>query len=290
MYDLKTLAIRNKEESNLCSGLYLVPTPIGNLRDITLRALDVLHHCDVIVCEDSRVTGQLLKAYDIRDKKKIVYNDHADAGSKDHILDTARDNIVAMVSDAGTPVISDPGFKLVREAMANGLYVTGLPGANAVLPAIQLSGLPSDKFVFGGFLPSKDKAVRDALYHYLNREETLVFYDSPKRVDKTLSVLEDMMPEREIAIVREISKLYEESLKGFATDLLKHITDKPLKGEVVLVISGTDKNTQDYDVDTMIENAMAKGQSVKELSAEIAVVTGLKKKEVYDRALALKQN
>lgn len=287
--ETSSLHIKKKEESQLCSGLYLVPTPIGNLRDITLRALDVLIAADVIVCEDSRVTGKLLKAYDIRDKKKIVYNDHADDATKDHIINLASDKIVALVSDAGSPMISDPGYKLVRDALAQGGYVTALPGANAVLPAMQLSGLPSDQFAFAGFLPSKDKAIRDVLTQWQSVSYAVMFYKSPNRIEKTLAIIDDIMPERPLALVREISKLYEESIRGTAEDILKRLKEKPAKGEIVLIIGGATETDEDVDMDDLIVKALKAGQSLKDLSQSIAAVTGVKKKDVYNRALDIQK-
>jgi len=286
MTESNQLYIRNKEQSVLCSGVYLVPVPIGNLRDITLRALDVLMACDVIVCEDSRVTGKLLKAYNITDKKKIVYNDHANDREKENILNlVAQGHVIALVSDAGTPMISDPGYKLVVDAIGQGAYVTALPGANAVLPAIQLSGLPSDKFTFIGFLPQKDKALRDVLANYKNRMETLICYESPKRVAKTCAVLNELYDGRKIKIIREISKLYEEGLT-YNPDL----DLSSIKGEIVLVIEGAKEHTSytEDDLEKMIVNAMEEGMSVKDLSQFIADQTGLKKKDIYNYALSLK--
>ncbi len=290
MSDIKTLTIRNPEESHLCSGLYIVPTPIGNLRDMTLRALDVLNAADVIVCEDSRVTGKLLKAYNIQNKKKIIYNDHADDAMKNNIMGMVADKIVALVSDAGTPLISDPGYKLVRDCIGAGYFVTALPGANAILPAIQLSTLPSDHFTFVGFLPSKDKGVRDVLVRYLNVPETCVFYESPNRIEKTLNIINDVMGDRQIAVVREISKLYEQALHGSASEILTIMANKPLKGEIVIVINGAGEIDEDFDIDDLIRNSIAKGQSMKDLSTEIASVTGIKKKEIYNRALDIQKH
>jgi len=290
MADIKTLTIRNPEESHLCSGLYIVPTPIGNLRDITLRALDVLNAADVIVCEDSRVTGKLLKFYDLKIPKKITYNDHADDVTKNYILDLACDKIVALVSDAGAPMISDPGYKLVRDCIIKNIYVTALPGANAILPALQLSGLPTDAFAFAGFLPSKDKGVRDIISQYKNARETMVFYESPKRIEKTCVILNDLIPNREISVIREISKLYEDALHGTASELLSMIREKPLKGEIVIIINGADVGAEIHDVDAMILKAMKAGQSVKDLSAQIADLTGQKKKEIYNRALEVQND
>lgn len=270
-------------------GLYLVPTPIGNLRDITVRALDVLNNCDFVVCEDSRVTGKLLKAYQI-EKRKIVYNDHASIETRDYIIKLLNDGkIIAMVSDAGTPMISDPGHKLVKLCIETGCYVTALPGANAVLPAIQLSALPSNHFVFGGFLPSKTQGVRGVLSSYRKHTETLVFYESANRLDKTLNVINEIYGDRLLAVVREISKLYEESIRGTASDILSRLAEKPIKGEIVLVVHGADGNdcTQNIDVDEHIQIALDDGESVKALSERLAAQTGLKKREIYNRAIIL---
>jgi len=289
MTELKRLAIRNKEESNLSPGLYIVPTPIGNLRDITLRALDILTHCDIIVCEDSRVTGQLLKAYDIQNKKKIVYNDHADAGIKSKIIHLAQESIVALVSDAGTPLISDPGYKLVRDCIAEGIFVTALPGANAILPALQLSGLPTDGFLFSGFLPAKDKGVRDTLKQHEMSSQPVIFYESAKRLLKTLQIINAFFPDRHVVVIREISKLYEDRVSGTAADLIDHFTAKPPKGEIVLILAAQEGGNAPINLDDMITNALNTGQSVKDLSEYIAKDTGLKKKDIYHRALILQK-
>ena len=290
MTETNSMIGQNKDLNPIDPGLYLVPTPIGNMRDITLRALDVLRVCDAVICEDSRVTGKLLSFYAIKDKKKIVYNDHATVETRDYIIGLLRDGkMLALVSDAGTPMVSDPGYKLVRDCLDMGLSVTALPGANAVLPALQLSALPTDHFVFGGFIPAKDKAVRDLLDHYKGYAETLVFYDTAKRIEKTLSVMCEIIPDRQIAVVREISKLYEESLRGKAQDILQRLQVKPIKGEIVLVVGGNDRAADGaVDIDGLILTALEAGQSVKELSAELATKTGLKKKDIYERALALK--
>ena len=293
LYDLNMPQINapyipNPQQKPLMHGLYLVPTPIGNLRDITLRALDVLNACDFVVCEDSRVTGKLLKAYQI-DKRKIVYNDHASIETRDYIVRLlGEEKIIAMVSDAGTPMISDPGHKLVQACVAAGCYVTALPGANAVLPAVQLSALNSNAFVFAGFLPSKDKALREILVDYKSRRETILFYESANRLEKTLKIIHDMYGDRPMAVVREISKLYEEAIRGTALDILNHMTDNIIKGEIVVVIEGAgDIDGQDFDVDEMIQSALQGGESVKSLSERIAMMTGLKKRDIYNRALQM---
>lgn len=273
---------------NVDSGLYIVPTPIGNLRDITLRALDVLKACDAVICEDSRVTGKLLKAYDI-DKKKIVYNDHASEETRNYILSLLKGKkTLALVSDAGTPLISDPGYKLVRTCLSQDLYVTALPGANAIFPAIQLSGLPSDHFIFAGFLPHKISAVERVLHDYQSYKETLIFYDTASRLPKNLKAVNEIFGDRQIAVVREISKLYEESIRGAVSEVLQKIEEKPLKGEIVLVVDGCGDEAQSFDIDALIQSGLDDGETVKELSARLAKQTGQKKKEIYARTLELK--
>ena len=292
MNDTSAIQIRNPEESNLCSGLYLVPTPVGNLRDITLRALDVLTACDAVICEDSRVTGKLFKAYGLPNKKKIVYNDHAEDATKDYIIALLEEGkVLALVSDAGTPLISDPGYKLVRGCRQKGIYITALPGANAVLPALQLSAMPSDRFLFAGFLPSKDKGVRDVISEYADRRETLVFYESPNRIGKTLDIIAEIIPQREIAVIREVSKLYEESLIDNAKDLAEFLRVNPIKGEIVIVIHGAENvATSDVDIDGRIEAMLRQGGAVKDIAAKLALETGMKKKDVYNRALDIKKD
>ena len=252
--------------------------------------MDVLNACDVIVCEDSRVTGKLLKAYGISVPKKIIYNDHVDEVTQTYILTLLKEGkIVTLVSDAGTPLISDPGYKLVRDCIQEGLKVIALPGANAVLPALQLSGLPTDSFTFCGFLPSKEQGVRSSMAHYSHCPETVIFYDSPNRIEKTLNIINEIIPNRQIAVVREISKLYEESLCGFASEILLKIIQKPLKGEIVLVIKGAEKSDDIIDIDSMIIDELKRHISVKELSQNLSLKTGLKKKDIYSRALELQK-
>ncbi len=269
-----------------------MPTPIGNLRDITLRALDVLKACDYIVCEDSRVTGKLLVACDIRDKKKIVYNDHASDETQNYIVSLlAEDKIIALVSDAGTPMISDPGYKLVKACFQNEIYVTALPGANAILPALQLSDLPSNAFTFLGFLPGKDKAVREIISYNKNRKETIIFYESPQRIHKTIEILSEIIPERQVSICREISKIYEESIRLSAKEMHAHLAGRKLKGEIVLLINGQidePQSIQNYDAD--IRNRLNKGQSLKDIAEALSKNSTIKKKDFYNRAHELKEN
>lgn len=280
----------NPDEITLHAGLYCVPTPIGNLRDITLRALDVLKSCDAVVCEDTRVTGKLLNAYDIS-VKKIVYNDHSSEETRKYILSLIRDEgkALALVSDAGTPMISDPGYKLMVQAIEEGVYVTALPGANAVLPAIQLSGLPSDKFSFCGFLPHKTSGVQSLLQSISSHQETVIFYDTAQRLPKNLTVVKEVLGNRKVAVVREISKLYEEAIRGTVDEVLMRLDQSPLKGEIVLVIEGMpDADVGAVDIDALIRQAMANDETVKEFSARIAQDIGVKRQEIYNRALELR--
>jgi 16S rRNA (cytidine1402-2'-O)-methyltransferase len=289
MDQTNSLKIRNKEESALCSGLYLVPTPIGNLRDMTLRALDVLNACDVLVCEDARVSGKLLKSFDIKVPKKVTYNDHADDEVKKYILSLIADEkIVAMVSDAGTPMISDPGYKLVRSCVERDFYVTALPGANAVLPAIQLSGFSTNSFEFKGFLSNKYNQLKKEINNLINVENVNVFSESPKRIEKTLSVFDEIMPDRNLVVVREISKMFEEVYRGTASEILNQMTGRQVKGEIALVVDGRgDDQGEDYDLDKMILQAHESGEKLKDLSASIASIVGMKKKDVYNHALKI---
>lgn len=286
--DPNATAQMNPQQITIGAGLYIVPTPIGNLRDMTLRGLDILGACDAVLCEDSRLSGKLLKAYGIS-KKKIVYNDHSKDDTRHYIIDLLlQGKILALVSDAGSPMISDPGYKLVRDCVDRGIYVTALPGANAVLPAIQLSGLPSDRFAFGGFLPAKDKALRDMLGRYASYSETLVFYESPARLQKTLAVIAAIYGTRRMAVIREISKLYEESIRGTAEEIATYCRDHIVKGEIAVVIEGAScDNADTIDPDALIRAALAGGQSVSGLSSEIAALTGQRKKDIYARALAI---
>jgi len=271
-------------------GLYLVATPIGNLRDITLRALDTLVAVDVLYCEDTRVSGKLLKAYDIRQKLQS-YNDHSDEKKRAAILESiAGGEAVGLISDAGMPLISDPGYKLVRECVEAGLAVTSLPGANAPLTALQLSGLPSDAFAFLGFLPAKDKARRDVLERWRDVPGTLIAFESAGRLLKTLTALAELMPGREVAVTRELTKLYEQVRRGVAADLLAfYEAEGAPKGEIVLVIGPpAESGWSEEDLEQALLTAM-ETMRVKEAAQEVAQRFGVSKKQAYELALRLKE-
>lgn len=216
--------------------LYIVPTPIGNLEDITLRALRVLKEVDFILCEDTRTTRNLLKHYEIQNQC-IAYHIHNEHQQLGHIIDKIKQSeSVALVSDAGTPAISDPGYLLVREAVANGVEVESLPGPTALIPALVNSALPCDRFLFYGFLPHK-KGKQTLLKKMAELDCTAVFYESPHRLLKTLEMMLPLFgEERCISISREISKIYEENFRGTLQEAISHFSEKPVKGEIVVCV------------------------------------------------------
>ncbi|MEQ9663388.1 MAG: 16S rRNA (cytidine(1402)-2'-O)-methyltransferase [Parasphingopyxis sp.] len=271
-------------------GLYIVATPIGNLQDITFRAVDVLKRADAIAAEDSRVTAKLLNHLEIR-KPIIRYDDHSDAETRARVVERLGSEAIALVSDAGTPLISDPGYKLVREAKAAGHYVTTLPGPSAAIAALTLSGLPTDRFLFAGFLPAKAKARDDAITELKPLLASIVLYESGPRLGKTLAALAGGLGNREAAVVREISKRFEESATGTLADLADRYADAPPKGEIVIVIGppGEAEAPDDEAIDAALAealNRLAPGKA----AAEVAGRFGLKRGDLYDRALALKES
>ncbi|MDP1589584.1 MAG: 16S rRNA (cytidine(1402)-2'-O)-methyltransferase [Prosthecobacter sp.] len=218
-------------------GLHLVATPIGNLRDITLRALDTLRTADLVACEDTRHSGMLLKHHDIR-ARLISLNEHNEALRIPQLLEHMRQGgSVALISDAGMPTVSDPGQRLVGATVAAGLHVEGIPGPSAVLTALAASGLPTTPFYFGGFLPHKKGARTTELTAALQRDCTSVFFESPYRLADTLAILAEAAPERRIVVARELTKKFEEFRRGPAGILLSHYLAKPPKGEITLLIA-----------------------------------------------------
>jgi 16S rRNA (cytidine1402-2'-O)-methyltransferase len=273
----------------LPAGLYLVATPIGNLRDITLRALEVLAAADLIACEDTRVTRKLLDRYGIA-TPLTPYHEHNAAEARPKLIARLADGAaVALVSDAGTPLVSDPGYKLVREARAAGASVTALPGASAVLAALTLSGLPTDRFLFEGFLPAKEEARRARINELKRIPATLVLFETGPRVAAALADLAADLGPRQAAICRELTKLYEEVRRGDLDTLAREAAqaDEP-RGEIVIVVAPPDRQSglAPVDLDALLRQALDR-LSVKEAVAEIAAVTGEPRRGVYQRALAL---
>lgn len=275
-------------EQPLSPGLYIVATPIGNLGDITLRAIEVLRGVSAVACEDTRVAGKLLNHLGIK-KRLIRYDDHADEDDRQRLLALMADEPVALVSDAGTPMIADPGFRLVRVAREAGIAVTSMPGPSAAIVALTLAGLPSDRFLFAGFLPSKDKARRDVLAALAEAPATLVFYDTAPRLADSLAAIEDVLPRREVVVARELTKKFEECRSGTPLELAAHYAAHPPKGEIVLLVGPPPPPApvEAEDADALLRAELASAKP-SQAAAAVARRTGLDRKMLYARALELK--
>jgi 16S rRNA (cytidine1402-2'-O)-methyltransferase len=275
--------------AKLGAGLYLVATPIGNLADITLRALETLAGADVIACEDTRITRRLTERYAIS-AELTPYHEHNAVAARPKLLQRlAEGQAVALVSDAGTPLISDPGFKLVRETCAAGFAVTALPGPSSVLAALTLAGLPTDRFYFAGFLPAKQAARRARLTELSRIDATLVLFESGSRVQETVADLASLMGRREAAICRELTKLHEEVLRSTLTELAGRADQLETRGEFVLVIGPPDADAQVMSADSLdqlLRDALSHS-SLKDAVAEAVELSGRPRREVYARALEL---
>ena len=268
-------------------GLYIVATPIGNLGDVTRRSAEVLARCDAIACEDTRVTGKLLRHLGIC-RPLWRYDDHSAAEDRTRLLESLRDKAVALVSDAGTPLVSDPGYKLVREARAAGVPVTSVPGPSAPVVALTLSGLPSDRFLFAGFLPGKDKARAEMLAELAGVRATLLFFETAPRLGKSLEAIGEVLPGREVAVARELTKLYEECRTGSAAELAAHYEAHPPKGEIVLLVGPPgEAEASEADADALLRAALAT-EKPSQAAAQVARATGLDRKALYARALELR--
>jgi len=273
--------------SKLAAGLYIVATPIGNLGDITLRAINILRGVCAIACEDTRVTGRLLQHLDIK-QRMIRYDDHADDNAREGLLALMSERPVALVSDAGTPLVSDPGYRLVRDCRERGIPVTSIPGPSAAIVGITLSGLPSDRFLFAGFLPSKAKARVDALTELANVPATLVFYETSPRLLDSLSAIAEVLSGREIAVARELTKMFEECRSGSAQDLIAHYTAHPPRGEIVLMVGPPlPQVTSMADAETLLRAELLNAKPSQAAGA-VAKATGLDRKALYALALTLK--
>jgi 16S rRNA (cytidine1402-2'-O)-methyltransferase len=268
------------------SGLHLVATPIGNLGDITLRALWVLKSVDRILCEDTRVTGRLLAHFGIATPLDPYHDHNAERARPLALAALRRGERLALVSDAGTPLVSDPGYKLVRAALDEDLPVTAAPGPSAAIDALILSGLPPDAFLFGGFLPQRSAARRKALAAWRSLPATLIFYEGPSRLAAALADMSEVLGDRQAAIGRELTKRHEEVRRGSLTTLAAHYRDKPPRGEVVIVVSPPEPVTaRPVDLDTQLDEKLAR-LSLRDAVAELAAETGLARRALYDRALA----
>jgi len=272
----------------LAPGLYITATPIGNAADITLRALNVLKHCDWIVAEDTRVTSRLLSLYGIS-RPLSIYNDHNAAAMRPKLLERLTSGArLALVSDAGTPLVSDPGYKLVREARALGLPVFPIPGPSAVLAGLTASGLPSERFFFAGFLPSKSGERRSALAKLKAIPATLIFFESARRLGDSLADMNALLGPRQAAVARELTKLHEEVVRAPLPELAARYATVPPKGEIVVLVEPPAEEEPDTQrIDSLLAQALP-FMPVKAAAALVAEATGGSKREVYERALALK--
>ncbi len=270
--------------------LYLVSTPIGNLGDISSRAKKVLAEADLVACEDTRTSRQLFSLLGISVRATTPYHEHNADTARPRLIQKLKEGaVIALVSDAGTPLISDPGYRLVRDCYAAGIQVSVVPGANAVLSALQLSGLPSDAFFFYGFLPPKRHARQQALSRIQSVPATLIFYETPQRLKDVLSDMKAVLGNRQMAVVREITKKFEETRRGTIAELMAFYDEQGVpKGELVLVVEREPeekKRIAQTDLTSRMANVL-KTCSVRDASSLLAAETGLSKKEVYQAILA----
>lgn len=274
----------------LTPALYLVATPIGNLGDITLRALETLAAADHVACEDTRVTRVLLERYGIR-QRPTAYHEHNASEAGPRLIEALENGrSVALVSDAGTPLVSDPGFRLVGQAQERGIRVVPIPGASAVLAALTASGLPSDAFFFAGFLPVKDGQKRTRLEEVKAVPGTLIFFESPRRLADTLAAIADVLGARQAAIGRELTKAFEEIRTGTLAELAAHYADADTpKGEVVICVGPPEERTETADDVDKLLLSLAKEMPASKAAAEAARMTGQQKPTLYRRLLELRE-
>ena len=272
----------------LAPGLYIVATPIGNLRDLSPRAAEILLNADVVAVEDSRVTAGLFRHLGAK-RPMTPYHDHNAEGVRPGLVARMGREAVALVSDAGTPLISDPGYKLVRDARAAGHAVVTIPGPCAGIAALTLAGLPTDRFLFMGFLPAKAQAKAEAIAEVAGVRATLVFYESGPRLAATLGLLSETLGEREAAVAREITKKFEECVTGSLSELAARYADAPPKGEIVIVVAppGEAAPASAEDADAALAEALTR-LPVSKAAGEVARRLGLDRKALYARAMAMK--
>jgi 16S rRNA (cytidine1402-2'-O)-methyltransferase len=280
---------KSQLQGKLPAGLYVLATPIGNARDISLRALDTLRGCDLIAAEDTRVTSKLLSIHGVS-KPLMAYNDHNAARERPKILARLeRGEAVVLVSDAGTPLVSDPGYKLVREVIAIGAPVIALPGPSAVLAGLTLAGLPSDRFLFAGFLPNRQGERKSVLEELKSVQATLIFFESAQRLSESLAAMAEVLGDRPAVMARELTKLHEEVRRGLLSQLAAHYEKAgPPKGEVTLLVGPPPEAVADMGkIDAALKAALP-FMPVKAAAEMIAGLTDGSRKEIYARALELK--
>jgi 16S rRNA (cytidine1402-2'-O)-methyltransferase len=272
-------------DQTLSPGLYIVATPIGNLGDLTARAAETLCRVDRILAEDKRVTAKLLAHIGAK-APMTLYHDHSDEAIRSRILAEASVKAIALVCDAGTPLISDPGYKLIRAARAAGIAIHTLPGPCAAIAALTLAGLPTDRFLFLGFLPAKAKARTDAVAEVARLRASLVLYESGPRLGEALGALAEGLGNRDAAVIREISKMHEECVTGSLPELAARYADAPPKGEIVIVVGPPAElaEASDEALDKALDEALAR-LTPSRAAAEVAATLGVPKKRAYARAL-----
>jgi 16S rRNA (cytidine1402-2'-O)-methyltransferase len=287
--DRVTAVLRQLSARTLPAGLYTVATPIGNLGDITLRALVTLEQADFVYCEDTRHSRTLLQHYGITRPLRPYHEHNAEKERPRILAELAAGKSVALISDAGTPLISDPGFKLVREVAAAGHLVTSLPGASAVTTALALAGLPTDAFLFAGFLPPRMAARKARLAELANMPATLVFFEAPQRLEETLADMAEVLGARDAVVARELSKLHEEARRGALPDLLAWAREKVPRGEmVILVAPGTAAAATEAEIEARIAALLAE-MSVRDAAKAAAETYAIPKGRAYEIALRVKQ-
>lgn len=268
--------------------LYIVATPIGNLEDVTFRAIRVLKEVDLIAAEDTRHTQKLLNHYGIK-TPVTSYFEHNKAAKGAFLAGKLKEGKdVALVSDAGTPGVSDPGHELIKGAIKDGIRIVPIPGPSAAITGLSISGLPTDIFAFEGFLPAKEKARNERLETLRGEERSLIFYESPQRLLSTLKDIRDTIGDRNVAVLRELTKIHEEVLRGRVSDILEELKDRTVKGEVVIVLEGNQGERFKGSISSELEKALKCGLSMKEAIEAVSKGFGISKGEVYKEGLKIK--
>ncbi len=285
MNDLNQMIANCKQNAELKAGLYIVATPIGNIHDITIRALSILANVDIIFCEDTRVSGKLLAHYGLN-KKTFCYNDYSDEKDRENIINLIlAGNKIALISDAGTPLISDPGYKLIRELINKKIYVTSSPGPTALITALTLSSMATDQFYFLGFLPNKENARQKALTSLKTIATTLIFYETALRLTACLSDIKLILGDKPACIARELTKSHEESVTGTVSEIIKYYETHTLKGECVIILDNREaKKFSEDEIDELIAK-YSKELSAKDTAQIIADITGVSKKIIYQKII-----
>lgn len=270
--------------------LYIVATPIGNLEDITLRALRVLREVDLIAAEDTRQTRKLLARYDIQ-TELTSYHEHNERSKAVQLVERLESGeSIALVSDAGTPTVSDPGYHLVREAVARGIRVSPIPGASAVTTALSASGLPTGRFAFEGFLPSRRSQRLEALAGHKSERRTLIYYESPHRIAETLKDIHEVLGDRQMAVARELTKIHEEFTRGLVSEVLAQLSSRELRGECTLVVAGSSPPGafDERELEAEIRSLKESGLKASAIAKALAQIHDVPKREVYRKVLAEK--